>query len=333
MRMKTRIKKAFDEVRAEEQLKDRTREFLLREMQAQEAKMQVAGVQTQEPKAKNHTPATKSQDLEPRASASEKARGRRMYGKWLSAAACLFFIVLAAAGYRFYFSATAVISIDVNPSIELNINRFDTVISVKAYNEDGQKLADQLHVRFMKYMDAFRAIVDSEDFADYRSEEDFVSIAVAGYDEDQQKKILSDMESCTAQEKNMHCYHADEEEITAAHEEGLSCGKYRAYLELKKLDPDVTVDEVRGMTMREIRERIETLSPGQADPSEGSTAEQEDVDGTAGGWRYQGGEDDREHGGGREQHHSGGQGSGRQSGGQQNRGQNQGHHSGSHHDE
>ena len=75
----------------------------------------------------------------------------------------------------------------------------------------------------------------------------------------------------------MHCYHADEEEITAAHEEGLSCGKYRAYLELKKLDPDVTVDEVRGMTMREIRERIETLSPGQADPSEGSTAEQEDA--------------------------------------------------------
>lgn len=72
--MKTRIKKAFDEVRAEEQLKDRTREFLLREMQAQEAKMQVAGVQTQEPKAKNHTPAAKSQDLEPRASASEKAR-------------------------------------------------------------------------------------------------------------------------------------------------------------------------------------------------------------------------------------------------------------------
>lgn len=55
--MKTRIKKAFDEVRAEEQLKDRTREFLLREMQAQEAKMQVAGAQTQEPKAKNHTPA------------------------------------------------------------------------------------------------------------------------------------------------------------------------------------------------------------------------------------------------------------------------------------
>ena len=125
--------------------------------------MQVAGAQTQEPKAKNHTPAAKSQDLEPRTSASEKARGRRMYGKWLSAAACLFFIVLAAAGYRFYFSATAVISIDVNPSIELNINRFDTVISVKAYNEDGQKLADQLHVRFMKYMDAFRAIVDSED--------------------------------------------------------------------------------------------------------------------------------------------------------------------------
>lgn len=308
MLMKTRIKKAFDEVRAEEQLKNTTREFLAREMQERDVQMQ-----------------------------EKVTRSRWIYGKWISAAACFFFIVLAAAGYRFYFSATAVISIDVNPSIELNINRFDTVISVKAYNEDGQELADQLHVRFMKYMDAFQAIVDSDDFADYRSEEDFVSIAVAGYDKDQQQKILSDMESCTAQEKNMHCYYADEEEITAAHEEGLSCGKYRAYLELKELDPDVTVDEVRGMTMREIRDRIEELAPGQTDLSDGSAAEQEDSDSEAGGWRYQGREDDGEHGSGQGQHHGNGQNQGRQSNGQnqgqKNSGQNQGHQGGSHHNE
>lgn len=30
------------------------------------------------------------------------------------------------------------------------------------------------------------------------------------------------------------------EEVASAHETGLSCGKYRAFLELQLLDPDIT---------------------------------------------------------------------------------------------
>lgn len=290
--MKTRIKEAFGEIRAEDQLKDRTKEFLSCEMQKQK---------------EMHSSKAKRQ--------SQRAYSRWKYGKWISAAACFFFIVLATAGYQFYFSATAVISIDVNPSIELNINRFDTVVSVKAYNEDGQVLTDHLQVRFMKYMDAFRTIVDSDDFAEYRSEEDFVSIAVAGYNEEQEKKILSDMESCTAKEQNMHCYRTDEEEMTAAHEEGLSCGKYRAYLELKELDPEITVDDIRGMSMREIRDRIEALSSGQTESAQSNTPEQENTEQNGNGWKYQGGEDAGEQG-----KYNG-------------NGQNQEHHHGNHHEE
>lgn len=255
--MKNRIKDAFDDIRAEEPLKDRTREFLSAKMQSQMQKAQNI-------KARNQMETAQT----------IQARKRRQYGKWIAAAAGFCFMVMIFAGYQFYFSATAVISIDVNPSIELNINRFDTVISVKAYNEDGQDLAENLDVRFMKYGEAVQAIMDSDAFAGYRSEDDVVSVAVAGYDEKQQEKILTDMEFCAAAEKNMYCYYADGDEIAKAHEAGLSCGKYRAYLELQKLDPDVTVEEVRKMTMREIRERIEELSP-DPDDSSGNTAQEE----------------------------------------------------------
>lgn len=40
----------------------------------------------------------------------------------------------------------------------------------------------------------------------------------------------------------------------------LSCGKYRAFLELQLLDPDITPEAVQNMTMREIRELINSLS-------------------------------------------------------------------------
>ena len=37
----------------------------------------------------------------------------------------------------------------------------------------------------------------------------------------------------------------------------LSLGKYRAYLELKALDPAVTPDDIRDLSMREIRDLID----------------------------------------------------------------------------
>ena len=33
-------------------------------------------------------------------------------------------------------------------------------------------------------------------------------------------------------------------------------GKYRAFLELQKVKPDITVDDVKGLTMRQIRDLI-----------------------------------------------------------------------------
>ena len=51
--------------------------------------------------------------------------------------------------------------------------------------------------------------------------------------------------------------------MAAAHDIGLTYGKYRAYLAQQALAPDVTPEEVRDMTMRELRDRILTLSPGE----------------------------------------------------------------------
>lgn len=58
----------------------------------------------------------------------------------------------------------------------------------------------------------------------------------------------------------MYCHSASSEGAAAARELGLPCGKYRAFLELRKLDPDITPEEVCNMTMRQIRELIVDLS-------------------------------------------------------------------------
>ena len=52
--------------------------------------------------------------------------------------------------------------------------------------------------------------------------------------------MLNDLESCTAGHQNARCHTAQPEELEDAHDLGLSCGKYRAYLELYTLDPSIT---------------------------------------------------------------------------------------------
>ena len=227
--MKDRLKEAFARVQAEEGLKNRTREFL-------------------EKKTRGYT----------------RPAAPRYYG-YAAACACLLLVLLV--GRWSYFTPTAEISIDINPSVELGVNRFDQVIWVKGFNEDGQALSETLNVRFRSYTDAIREILANDKIAAMLSKDEIMTIAVTGRDEARSSRMLLEVEACTAEQKNTYCYFAPPEEAAAAHGMGLSCGRYRAFLAVQALDPRITPDMVRGMTMREIRQLMERLSGGDSDES------------------------------------------------------------------
>lgn len=281
MTMNNAFKELFGPIRAEEDLKERTRAFLARE----------------------------TRDY---AKAPAARRGYPVY----AACACLLFLLLGSSWL--YFTPTAEISIDINPSIELSVNRFDRVIAITAFNEDGQELSWELDVKHMDYAQAVEQVLTHDSVMALLSNGEVMAITVVGQDWQQSAKLLSGVESCAAGRSNIDCYSAQPEEAAAAHEAGLSCGKYRAFLELQRLDPDITPEAVQGMTMREIRDLIDRLSAGSDDdvPSSGSG----DDTPSSGGW-------------GNGHHGSGGQGNGGQgnpasSGGNGNGGGN-GYHGGS----
>ena len=218
--MHEQVKAAFDPIHADAQLKGRTRDAVLRQMHA--------------------TP-----------------HQTRMVFRTLAAAACM--VILLAGGHWLYFTPTAEISIDINPSLELSINRFDRVIGAEGRNEDGAQLLESVQVRFSDYQDAIAQILESGPVAALLAEDADLTITVVGPENAQCARMLIQIESCTAGQKNACCYHANASEVSDAHALGLSYGKYSAYLALQALDPSVTPEEVQEMTMREIRERIESL--------------------------------------------------------------------------
>ena len=107
MRQENRIGKAFDCVRAGEGLKASTKDFLRK-------------ARTRE---------------------SQRGAGKRLsrpgYRLALGAACAMAALFLCIGSYALLWMPVAYVSIDVNPSLELELNRLDRVISGRAYNEDG----------------------------------------------------------------------------------------------------------------------------------------------------------------------------------------------------
>lgn len=229
--MNERMKEAFGQVRAEEALKDSTMAFLAE-------------------RTRGYTRA--------------KAGKRPLYA-YAAACACLLLTLLG--GRWLYFTPTAEISVDINPSIELCINRFDRVIAVNAFNRDGQELSNALNVRFKSYTAAIEQILNDGQISSLLSGDEILTFTVTGPDDTQSSRIFSNVEAYTAEHGNAYCYFASPEEVASAHACGLSHGKYRAFLEIQSLDPDITPEDIQDMTMREIRDLIDCHSTGCEDAS------------------------------------------------------------------
>ena len=75
-------------------------------------------------------------------------------------------LLIAFAGYGMYFTPRSVISVDINPSVEMEVNMFDRVISVKGYNEDGRRPADSVDVIHQNYYTALDSLINSENLSE-----------------------------------------------------------------------------------------------------------------------------------------------------------------------
>lgn len=178
--------------------------------------------------------------------------------------ACMMLVFFSGYFSRMYFETVSVISIDINPSIELGVNTFDHVVSVEAFNEDGRELTEHLQLRFLNYEEAVDRIVSSETVTTLLNQEEKLVIAVVGEDEVRNEKLCSQLESYTASGNGGHCYSAPLEMVEQAHSCGMSYGKYLAYQEALQQDATLTAEEIQDMTMKEIQEVTETFSETQS---------------------------------------------------------------------
>lgn len=231
--MDEKIKGAFDQIHANEQLKVDTKHFVLEKMNGKREKQPLTF--------------------------------QRNYGYIFCV--CFVFCMLFT-GYHFYFTPTSVISIDINPSIEMDINRFNKVIDVNGFNDDGEDLADSLNVLYKNYEQAIDEVIASEAIQSNLDKDELLSIAVVQINGTQSDAILSYVKECTQNQKNTYCYGIKEEDMSNAHALGLSYGRYRLYLEFEQSGYAITPEQLNQMTMKEIRNLLNDIQSVDSDMQE-----------------------------------------------------------------
>jgi hypothetical protein len=105
------------------------------------------------------------------------------------AAAMLSFIMLSS-GFYTYYTPVAAITIDINPSVALHINRWNRIIKASPLNEDGKKVLSNLSLANKSPEQGLELIVaqaekDNYINEDYKASDKVISVRVVEKKEDQ----------------------------------------------------------------------------------------------------------------------------------------------------
>lgn len=196
---------------------------------------------------------------------SRRASKRR----WGYLAACCALLLLSAGGYQLYSQPKALVSIDVNPSIELSLNRFDRVVDARAMNPEAYGILNQASVGHERYDQALAAILTAEGAAGYLNDEAQVVLTVYAENEARQSALLTGAKESTdaalavyRASPMVEVHEVDELVVSEAHGCGVTAGKYIYLQQLQEADPSIDITQYTHHSISQIKNDIENCRSG-----------------------------------------------------------------------
>ncbi|WP_349944506.1 hypothetical protein ABFV83_13350 [Lacrimispora sp. BS-2] len=185
-------------------------------------------------------------------------------------AACFCMIALAGGTYTYQNGKVdSVIGIDVNPSVELSVNKRNKVLAAKALNEDGESIMQDMDLKGVDLNTAVNAVIGSMVTHGYLSELDNAILVTVSNDSISKAQglrhaVVNDIRS-TLEEKQLKAVVYDqqvmeEDEVKQLAEEyKISYGKAYFLRELILQNPSLSMEDMKALaplTMEEIAKVI-----------------------------------------------------------------------------
>jgi len=252
--MITNFKSALNKIKAEEELVKKTEKYLKETL-----------IKNEKPKTNDYI----------------SWGGFYMKKKFLVAASLAVLCLGGSTGaYAYYQTPVSYLSIDINPSVELGINAFDKVVQVEAYNEDGEKILEEVDIVGSDVTEAVGELVSSADNNGYIAEDGSTVVSVTT--ETDNEEVATELETVAEEGVNSALEETEKEVVVhkdnialarrdEARKLGITPGKLNLIQKLQAVDPDATVEEYKDASVNEIMKTIKNIRKnGNA---EGSTDE------------------------------------------------------------
>ena len=183
---------------------------------------------------------------------------RRSSPRLAAVFACLLLALTGAGGWLLYRTPVSFVSIDINPSFELALNRFGRVVGSTAYNDGGAEVLDGLSIRGLSCSDAIDVLAADPLFRSYVDSGARVVFTVVSDQEEALREAITGGEgfhACGGQYVQADAYCLEQ-----AHANGISVGKYYVYEELSQYGSDVTLEDCHHMSIAQLQDELARCS-------------------------------------------------------------------------
>lgn len=171
------------------------------------------------------------------------------------------FVVLLAVGYIYYQKPVSYVSLDINPSVELQLNFMDRVVGSSAENADGEALLAGLRVQNLSVDNAISSLVQNAYDKGYVNEDGSTVISVTAITDDEEKaaelqvKTQNGVALAMEAKKAFATIYQNASDMAfraEAKEAGVSPGKYKLIKSLEVLDPEIDIEQYKNAKVNEI---------------------------------------------------------------------------------
>ncbi|WCN38351.1 anti-sigma factor domain-containing protein [Aneurinibacillus uraniidurans] len=199
----------------------------------------------------------------------QEQRIRTMRRPWrnvtYAAAACLLLLLSGIPLWNLLFTtAYAAVSIDINPSFELEVNKQYQVTDLHPLNEEAKTLAPSIAWKDRELTAVTSDIIQDAKKSGFLKQNQDILIVPVGLDNaDASREVLHKIEqqaSVLAQQGGegvtVTLMEGTKEAREAAQKEGMSVGKYALYDSVRHMDSSFSADQIKKLSITEISSAI-----------------------------------------------------------------------------
>lgn len=195
-------------------------------------------------------------------------------------------VVAVGLGLYSYYSPYSYVSIDINPSVEIVLNRFEKVLDVQPLNEDGENIIkDSQEFMHKKVDDVLSKLIDEAHQQNYlkNDQENEVFITVSASKAQVAQEVSREVKEyaiaglASSQVKaNVSTESVTMEKRVLAKKDNISVGKFMLLEQLQKTSPNAGIEQVKDKSVKDIMENIKKDKEKDAGKDKGKDNNRDD---------------------------------------------------------